>query len=272
MSAPGSVGDLALRDTGLDEVGDVLSDVHNPIITIVFSDVKHHSDGVRYHNCDMPTLSERLRKAREEKGLTQTDLAKAAGCGQSVIGNLESGTRKSSSYLARMAAVLGKSPLWLSDGIGPENGPEGVQAFAPAPSDYLPVRRAELKLSAGAHGYGIEYQEGESRPIFFRADWFALHGYEPERLIALRVAGQSMETSLFDGDVVVINLADAAPADGEVFAANYEGEAVIKRMRRDGGEWWLTSDNADKRRYPDKRCTEDVKILGRAVYKQSERI
>lgn len=247
-------------------------DVHGGIITIVFSDVKHQSDCVEYHNCDMPTLSERLKRARESKGMTQIDLAKAAGCGQSVIGNLESGTRKSSSYLPRIAAVLGKSPLWLAEGVGQEDGPEGQPAFAPAPSDFLPVRRAELKLSAGVHGYGIEYQQGESRPIFFRADWFALHGYEPERLIAMRVAGQSMEPSLFDGDVVVVNLANTVPADGEVFAANYEGEAVIKRMRRDGGEWWLTSDNADKRRYPDKRCTEDVKILGRAVYKQSERI
>ena len=98
-------------------------------------------------------------------------------------------------------------------------------------------------------------------------------GFNPERLLALRVIGASMEPGLFDGDTVVVNLADANPVDGEAFAVNYEGELVIKRMRRDAGEWWLSSDNSDKRRFPDKRCAGDgIEILGRIVYKSSERI
>lgn len=81
-----------------------------------------------------------------------------------------------------------------------------------------------------------------------------------------------MEPSLWDGDLVVINTADDNPQDGDAFALNYEGELVIKRLRRDAGEWWAASDNADQRRFAPKRCTEDVKIIGRVVYKQSERI
>jgi phage repressor protein C with HTH and peptisase S24 domain len=81
-----------------------------------------------------------------------------------------------------------------------------------------------------------------------------------------------MEPALWDGDLVVINTADTSPHDGDAFAMNYEGELVIKRLRRDAGEWWATSDNADQRRFAPKRCTEDVKIIGRVVYKQSERI
>jgi phage repressor protein C with HTH and peptisase S24 domain len=60
--------------------------------------------------------------------------------------------------------------------------------------------------------------------------------------------------------------------DGEVFAANYDGELVVKRLVRDAGEWWLSSDNRDERRYPRKRCDEHTFILGRIVHKQSERI
>ena len=67
-------------------------------------------------------------------------------------------------------------------------------------------------------------------------------------------------------------LTAAASADGKVFAINYEGELVIERMKRDGGEWWLAPDNDDKRRYPDKRVGEGVILLGRVVYKSSERI
>lgn len=99
-----------------------------------------------------------------------------------------------------------------------------------------------------------------------------MNNYRPEMLFGVRVSGASMEPSLWDGDLVVINTADTDPHDGEAFAINYEGEMVIKRMRRDAGEWWATSDNADQRRFAPKRCTEDVVVIGRVIYKQSERI
>lgn len=78
-----------------------------------------------------------------------------------------------------------------------------------------------------------------------------------------------METSLWDGDLVVMNRADTTLKDGEVYVVNYEGELVIKRLSRDAGSWWLTSDNA---RYKPKRCDEHAEILGRVVYKQSEQL
>lgn len=81
-----------------------------------------------------------------------------------------------------------------------------------------------------------------------------------------------MEPGLYDGDTIVVNLADATPTDGSVFAVNYEGQCVVKRLKRDAGRWWLTSDNADKRFFPDKLCDENVSIIGRVVHRQSEHI
>ena len=113
---------------------------------------------------------------------------------------------------------------------------------------------------------------GDKAPVFFRKDWMQSNNYKPERLVAFRVSGESMQPSLWDGDLVVINLDDTQPRDGDVFSVNYEGEPGIKRLRRDAGEWWLASDNADQRKFAPKRCTEDVDILGRVIYKQSDRI
>lgn len=138
--------------------------------------------------------------------------------------------------------------------------------------DLLSVPRVKFKLSAGISGYSVEPENGNGKPVFFRRDWFDRHCYRPDKLLAIRVSGSSMEPSLWDDDLVVINTDDNTPHDGDVFALNYEGELVIKRMRRDAGEWWATSDNADQRRFAPKRCTEDVQIIGRVVYKQSERI
>lgn len=44
-------------------------------------------------------------------------------------------------------------------------------------------------------------------------------------------------------------------------------------FRAGAGAWWLDSDNADKRAYPRKACTDDTTVIvGMVVYRQSERI
>ena len=81
-----------------------------------------------------------------------------------------------------------------------------------------------------------------------------------------------MEPGIYDGDTVVINTAQQEPRDGRVFAVNYEGELIIKRLQREAGEWLLSSDNQNKAIYPTKRVTEGTFIIGEVVHKQSERI
>ena len=130
-----------------------------------------------------------------------------------------------------------------------------------------------LRLSAGIAGYAADVIEEDESPISFRSAWLAKRGYSPERLVAIEIRGQSMEPGLYDGDTVVINTADTLLIDGEVYAVNYEGEAVVKRLVREMGSWWLVSDNPDQRRFPRKQCAGDMCIvLGRVVHKQSERI
>lgn len=138
--------------------------------------------------------------------------------------------------------------------------------------DYPAIPRVQFKLAAGVSGFGVDYLVEDAAPIVFRKDWYDGRGLDPVKLYALRVSGQSMEPGLWDGDTVVVNSADTQPSDGDVFALNYEGELVIKRMLRDEGSWWMVSDNPDQRRYPRKRCHEDTFVLGRIVHKQSERI
>lgn len=167
-------------------------------------------------------------------------------------------------------ALLSPSSNTKSPSLNGQSGPLLI-SLSDHP-DLVSVPRVKFKLSAGVSGYAVEAEEGNGKPVFFRQDWFESNNYRPEKLFAVRVAGASMEPSLWDGDLVVINTADADPHDGEAFAINYEGEMVIKRMRRDAGEWWVTSDNADQRRFAPKRCTEGVVVIGRVIYKQSERI
>jgi phage repressor protein C with HTH and peptisase S24 domain len=140
-------------------------------------------------------------------------------------------------------------------------------------ADYPSVKRVQFKLSAGVGGFGVDYDSKSDRaPIVFSRTWYASRNLVPDKLFAVNVANGSMESGLYDGDTVIVNTAQKEPKDSVVFAVNYEGQLVIKRMIRDAGEWWLSSDNPDQRRYPRKLCDENTFVIGEIVHKQSERI
>lgn len=138
-------------------------------------------------------------------------------------------------------------------------------------SEYIPIRRVKIKPSAGVTGYTVEDDGDIGNPIFFRADYLDSRGWNADRLIALCVNGASMDPSLYDNDLIVTHTGKTTPHEGHAFVLIYEGKTIIKRLRRDMGEWWLSSDNQDKRRYPDKRMDDEhARIIGEVVYKQSE--
>ena len=166
-------------------------------------------------------------------------------------------------------AMLGLPRGWLDSSDEQSLATKEIDAEE---AGFVPVRRVTFKLSAGVTGFAVEAEDGETPPIFFRRDWFERGGYKAEKLLAVRVSGDSMVPSLYDGDLVIVNTDDTRPRDGEAFAANYEGELVIKRVRLDGGACWLDSDNRDQIRYRPRLCGEGCFILGRVIYKQSERI
>lgn len=92
-------------------------------ICVYFS--QHKSNGALYYDCDMYTLADRLKWARQKAELSQEELGKKAGVSQSTIGNLEAGTRNSARRLPQIAAVLGVNALWLAEGRGRPNASAG---------------------------------------------------------------------------------------------------------------------------------------------------
>lgn len=66
----------------------------------------------------MKTFAERLRLARELRGLTQAQLASACGVAQSTVANYENGLRRSARDPLALASALEVSPHWLIEGVG----------------------------------------------------------------------------------------------------------------------------------------------------------
>ena len=225
------------------------------------------------------------RKAQKEgRKVYAADVMRATGVSRTSVSFWLSGENGIDADNARRAAAfLDVNPVWLETGEGtPELPPMSdvlglvglhnkVVPFSKDSRTFLEIRKVKLKLSAGITGFSTEVENDDGRPISFMQNWFDENGYTPERLIAIKVKGQSMEPTMSEGDTVVINTADVVPEDGITFAVNYEGEPVIKRLLRDNSEWFLSSDNPDQRRYSKKRCDEHCIIIGRIVVLQRER-
>lgn len=75
------------------------------------------------------TLASRLRKARDQRELSQPALARLAGVSQGTIGNIEAGIRGGASSLAMIAAALQIRYEWLRDGEGPMELPAAYWPF-----------------------------------------------------------------------------------------------------------------------------------------------
>ena len=252
----------------------------------------------------MNTLAERLIWAREQKGLTQAALAKQSGVTQSTIGNLESGLRQTARKIIDIAAALDVDPMWLANGQGAAQPAKAGGSTAPAatqaqsrgslhlvdvshpadgsvvkedpfvirgPSifvgdepDTIKVQRVQIRLRAGFTGYETvpELEDGGYLPIPQKVVE-QLH-VEPQFLVATRAHGCSMEPMIFDNEWVVVNTVDKAPVDRKIFAVNFNGEACIKQLLRDGGQWYLHSLNPDFGRVNVQ--SGQCEIIGRVVY------
>ncbi len=213
----------------------------------------------------------------DARGVTVTQLANGIGSSYQAVKRVLDGLSKafSAANNAKAAAFLAVSPDWLATGAGAmamhERRAEPVDLDDNP--DYPAIKfYPDWRISAGASGFALEYDDGGGSPIVFQRQWFERNGFRPEKLFAVRVGNSSMEPGLFHDDVVVVNTDQKTPKDGVVFAVDYEGEMVIKRLVRDSGQWWLTSDNADQKRYPRKLCDDHCKLLGEVVHKQSQRI
>jgi len=135
------------------------------------------------------------------------------------------------------------------------------------------IMKVKLQVQAGVTGFQVEpeHYDGDTQGV--PTSWIRKNGLRRDALLAIVVKGESMEPALHEGDVIVVNSDDKELVDGSVYVVNYEGEAVVKRMQRDAGQWWLTSDNADQRKYHRKLCKgAECILIGRVIRKESTHI
>lgn len=224
------------------------------------------------------TIGTIIRQLRKDRGLTLNQLAAQIESDVGNLSRLERGVQGySDAILHKLAGALNVPVATFfadsKDSVTGLPNVMGVHAADVLDDDFVQIPMVKLRLQAGVTGFQTEPDRRGGGTLGMRKNWMERHGYTPGNLIAIQVKGESMEPSLYEDDIVVINVADQRLVDGNVYAFNYEGEAVVKRLSRDAGEWWLTSDNVDQRKYGRKICRGDACIvIGRVVRKESDRI
>lgn len=276
LAAWDQVSKLLLSQASSQKVGCDFLEVHKPTLSRSCFTRQHQRDCDMYYIRDMRTLAERLVWARERKELTQEGLAKLAGVSQGTIGNLESGTRQTARKIVEIAAALEVDAAWLAGGkgvsaAGQDKSPLGapiraLHADDPLPDDVVQVPESRIEFSAG-NGKSATFELVEDgEPAIYRRSWLQKHGLRPDRIKRFPVSGDSQEPTLYDGDVVLVNLDETEVVDGRLYAIRYDNDLRIKFLfKKLDGTLILRSKNPA---YPDEEVSTEVaneyiSIIGR---------
>jgi phage repressor protein C with HTH and peptisase S24 domain len=216
---------------------------------------------------------------------TQAEIARALNQSQQTVNNWEArGISKAG--LLKAQSAIGCSATWLETGeapmaLAPRLVADGSPAVSNEPADNpflsdarrvrigdepdtVPVRRVTLKLHAGVTGFETEPDLEDGGVLHMPRAVIDAHKLVPHQLLAIRVRGQSMEPMMFEDDVVVVNTADKTPVSREIYAVNFNGEALVKQLVRRNKEWFLHSVNPDFG--PINVRSGQCSIVGRVVY------
>ena len=174
------------------------------------------------------TTSDRIRKLREERGLSQETLAEMVGyTNRSSIAKVEKGkVDLSETKLAAFANALNVTPAFLL----------GVDESSPSITDSFVSFPVMGEVAAGYDHYAVQdWTEGN---IDIPASW--LHGRPREDFFVLRVCGQSMFPTYQDGDIVLVLKQATMEHSGQIGVVIYDDDkATLKRVEYVMGEDWM---------------------------------
>ena len=196
----------------------------------------------------------RLKMLREEKGLTQKDLAEKLSLTPKAISFYELGSREpSGDALIHMAHILGTTTDYL---LGNSTTKEANQKVGRGVR--IPVLgRVVAGIPIEAVEEILDYEE-ITPELAATGEFFAL-----------KIRGHSMEPRMMEGDVVIVHRQDDVDS-GDVAIVLVNGdEATVKRVKKQPEGITLIATNTsvyEPHFYSNKEITElPVRILGRVV-------
>lgn len=188
--------------------------------------------------------------------------------------------------------ICGHDPrlfLWLCLGLGEQ--PEQVSVLPEVPSyvrvgpaddtvvadeststynskmqDYTLVDCYQVFASAG---FGATVSEElKTDPMAFRTEWLKKEGLSPERLAVIRAKGDSMEPTISNNDIILVNLCNGDALRDGLYVLRIGDSLLVKRLQFDPfGGFKIISDNPGyETQVVTKDQRPDVHIVGRVAW------
>ncbi|MDL2268267.1 helix-turn-helix domain-containing protein [Desulfovibrio sp. OttesenSCG-928-G15] len=166
----------------------------------------------------------------DKSNMTQGELAKRTSLAQNYISQIKTGRRFGSfEAMGAIADAFGVSlPSFLA--CEENTGPDTVF-----------VERVSARPSAGS---GSLETDVEHRGLYsFHRSFIQRKGGTPDDMKIFEVSGDSMEPTLGDGDLIMINLRETTIKTGHIYLVRIDDELYVKRLEPRPGVMLLKSDN-----------------------------
>jgi len=183
--------------------------------------------------------------------------------------------------------MLNTSQEWLMTGKGSREGSNGelinviheVESSEglglnssglgePDIEEFVRVPVYDVELAAGTGGYSNG--DNPVATMTVSAECLSRNNIYPPDASIVKVRGNSMESTLHNGDTILVDTAVKKPITNGIFAFIFDDELRVKRFSKQlDGTWRIISDNEDKNLYRDELISpfniEKLKIIGQVM-------
>ena len=210
-------------------------------------------------------------------GAPANRFAREVSVGESLIRKYLAGATPGVDKVVAIAEAKEVSLDWLARGVGPMKLDLGEDAPASG-GGMLMLRQAgstegfalvpRLDIQASAGNGRIAISEEPLEYLAFQADWLRGRGINPASARILTARGDSMEETIRDGDVLLVDTSIDRVRDNSIYVIIYGDMVLVKRIHgRINGSLQLISDNP---RYPAEEVSkgevDQLQVAGRVAW------
>lgn len=215
-------------------------------------------------------IGNRIRELREQLNLTRNELANILNISLSALQNWEINEREpQATMILDIAKALKTDPQYLLTGNSTEPLQKNIK------DDNQENKSTELKkipfyktfASAGFGSINKEIYTPDDW-IGFSPNWLSNMGIYSSKLALIKTAGDSMQPTINNNDIILINMQEIMPKDGNIYVIRQGDQLWVKRVQGILGGIRLISDNKEVYQPIDITFYKnlDFEVIGQVVY------
>ncbi len=214
-------------------------------------------------------IGSRIKRTRGKN--TQKEFSKNLDFSTSYLSEVESGkTKPSLEMLLKISQITNYSLHWLLTGQGPlfigatESMVKENSAFYGVLDGFTVIPNLALEEEAGMEVQGNE--QGGAERYAFRRQWLRSKG-KVEDLVLIEARGDSMDPTIADGDVVLIDRSKKQVVVGNMYSLRTKNAVMVKRLQSIGAaRIKVMSDNKLYDSYEIDLESGDIEIIGQVIW------